>query len=141
MTNPTINGIFTNLNNRPLRVVLRRRITARWSQYEVFRPKDRISGVVIAIQSLSDEDSSFLETFLALDEVRYRSNERRTRRYIHREKSGLYCSVSSHLARYARPVAGVWLATNLNQTVMETVIQEACEAADIEYGRLSSLHW
>lgn len=58
MTKPTINGIFTNLNNRPLRVVLRRRITARWSQYEVFRPKDRISGVVIAIQSLSDEQGN-----------------------------------------------------------------------------------
>lgn len=141
MMQPTITGVFTNLFNRPLRIVFRRRREARWHQYEVHRPKDRISGVATVIELLSDEDSSFLDKFLSVDEARYQSSPRRSRRYIHRERSGLYCPARSDLAGYARPIAGLWLATNLNQTVMETVIQEACEAAGVECGRLSNLQW
>ncbi|MFN3545735.1 MAG: hypothetical protein ACK4UX_12880 [Thiobacillus sp.] len=135
-------GVFVNLHRSPLRVVFRRRVDYRWDRYDVFKPWEKIDAVVMVIEELAKENPSFTEKLISVDEKQYRSSSHRTRHYVHNDRDQLYGANRKDLAeKFSRKVAGVWLGTNLNSQVMLQVIKEACEAAEIEYGPLSSLKW
>lgn len=88
---------------------------------------------------LSNEVPDFTKKILEVDERQYGQSSHRTRRYIHIEKDKLYESTRTDLVeKYSRKVGNVWLGTNINTSQMLQVIREACEAAEVEYGSLSS---
>jgi len=134
-------GVFVNLRS-PLRVVFRRRVDFRWDRYDVFKPWEKIEAVVMIIEELAKENAEFTEKFVAVDEKHYRASPHRTRHYVHKDRDQLYGASRADLAeKYSRQIAGIWLATNLGSSEKLQVIREACEAAEIEYGSVSSLKW
>jgi hypothetical protein len=135
-------GIFVSLYRSPLRVVFRRRVDYKWNRYDAFQPWEKIEAVVTVIEELSKEFPEFTEKLVAVDEKHYRRSSHRTRHYVHTDRSKLYGAGRNDLTeKFSRKVAGIWLGTNLNSTAMLQVIREACEAAGVEYGSLSSLKW
>ena len=135
-------GVFVNLYRSPLRVVFRRRVDFRWDRYDVFKPWEKIDAVVMVIEELAKENPAFTEKLIAVDEKHHRASSHRTRHYVHKDRDQLYGTNRKDLAeKFSRKVAGVWLGTNLNSQAMLQVIKEACEAAEVDYGTLSSLKW
>jgi len=135
-------GIFVNLYRSPLRVVFRRHVNFLWDRYDVFKPWKKIDAVVLAIDELAKENPRFTEKLIAVDEKYYRSSSHRIRHYVHEDRDFLYSASRNDLAqKFSRKVADVWLGTNLDTQQMLQVIREVCEAAEIEYGMLSSLKW
>jgi len=93
-------------------------------------------------EELHNEIPGFSGKLVAVDEQHHRSSSHRTRHYVHTEREKLYGPGRKDLVeKFSRYVAGLWLGTNLNSQGMLQVIKEACEAAEIEYGPLSSLKW
>ncbi len=84
--------------------------------------------LIRAIEALTNRDSSFIESFVALPQ------HGRTRRYIALHRSGLYPG-SPHLAQESRQLrSGYWIGLNVNQEDIERIIKLACEVAGIGYG-------
>ena len=137
-----ITGIFVNLYRArsPLRVIFRRRIDYLWDRHDIFKPIDKIDAVVKVIEVLAEEIPDFIPKLLTVDEKHFRQSSYRTRHYVHTDRNQLYGEARKDLAqKFARQVGGVWLATNLDSKAMLQVIREACEAAGVEFGSISSL--
>jgi hypothetical protein len=144
-----ITGVFVNMNftshgtksNRAyVRVLIRRKVDDWRDQYDLYKPWDKINAVIEVIKVLSNEVPDFTKKILEVDERQYRQSSHRTRHYIHTEKEKLYESTRTDLVeRYSRKVGNVWLGTNINTSQMVQAIRAACEAAEVEYGSLSSL--
>lgn len=134
-------GIFVSLRST-LRVVFLRHINFRHYQYDVFKPWEKIEAVVLVIEELAKENKDFTKKIAAVDEKYYRTSSHRTRHYVNSDRNQLYGVNRPDLAdKHSRQVADIWLATNLGMPEMLQVIKEACEAAEIDYGAVSSLKW
>ena len=133
-------GIFISFVRSPLRVVFRRRVDFRWDRYDAYRPWEKIEAVVTVIEELAREFPGFTEKLIAVDDKCHRLSAHRTRHYVHTDRNKLYSEGRTDLSdKFSRKVAGIWLGTNMNSGAMLQVIREACEAAEIEYGSVSSL--
>ena len=142
ITKSATTGIFVSLIRTPLRVVFRRRVDHRWDRYDLYKPWEKIDAVVTVIEELSREIPGFIEKLVLVDDQHYSASRYRTRHYVHINREKLYNEDRKDLAnKFARQVADIWLGTNLNTPGMLQVIKEACEAAEIEYGSLSSIKW
>jgi hypothetical protein len=137
-----ITAIYVGLRRSPLRVVIRRSVSHSWDRFDVFKPFQKIDGVVEVLKQLAEERDDFVASIVKVDKKRHRQSSHRTNRYVDPDRDQLYTPLRKDLvAKFSRRVGQLWLATNLNQNQMLEVIREACEAADVEYGPISSLTW
>ncbi|MGH6893882.1 MAG: hypothetical protein ACREEP_16665 [Dongiaceae bacterium] len=133
-----IAGIFADLRRFPWRVAFRR-VGSRWERYDIVEPYWKIDALVMVIEELCKEIPAYVDKLVSVDE-RYRStSSHRRRQYVHYDRAKLYAPDRIDLAsRYSRPVAGIWLATNIGTREIRQVMREACEAAGIEFRRLTA---
>ena len=135
-----INGIFVGLSRHPLRIVFRRRIDHHWERYDVYKPFEKIDGVVEILNQLLKEQSEFAQSMVNVDTGNIKRSSFRTNHYVATDREMLYRQERDDLVRkYSRRIGPLWLATNLNGGQKMEVIKEACEAAEIEFGLVSAL--
>ncbi len=135
-----ITGIYVGLRRSPLRIVFRRRVDYPWDRYDVFKPWEKIDGVVEVLKLLAKEQEDFTQSIVEVDKKYRRGSSHRTNRYVDTDRDNLYSPQRNDLvSKYSRRVGQLWLATNLNTRQMLDVIQEACEAAKVEFRTISDV--
>lgn len=142
VANSPINGVFASSRRGPPRIVFRRKLNYKWDRYDVFKPWDKIDGVVEVIKQLAKEHEDFSESIIKIDKIYLRTTPQRKNRYIDFDRDNLYTPRRSDLtSMYSRLIGDLWIIDNINYDQKIILIKEACEAAKVEFGTLSSLKW
>jgi hypothetical protein len=85
--------------------------------------------LVSVIEELAARDPSFTEGLVSLP------RHGRTRRYIARERSGLYPGRPDLAQEHSHQLrSGYWLGTNISRKQVERIVTTACEVAGLRFG-------
>lgn len=127
-----ITGVYIKFIRKPYRTVIRREIDLWHEHYDIYKHRTKIDAVVKILHILLDEIPDFEEKIQFVDENHKQQSCHRKRYYISRDKEKLFSYVG-----YSCKIGNLWLDTNLNEGQMLTVLAEACEAAKIEFSKIS----
>ena len=134
-----IKGIYVDLNVSRCKLAIHRVWSYRKESYEVHRFNHKIEVLRKVIKILADSEIDYLSKFEEFDEEEFTSTPGRKRRFISREKSGLYPR-SPHLAdKHSFEQNGFWIATNFGQGGIMRSLRRICKSADLRFGHVMEI--
>jgi hypothetical protein len=136
-----ITAVFVNLRRPQLLVVFRRSAEYPWAHYDVFKPWDKIDAVYKVIEEFIREKPGFTSRLMDVDEKYFKSSSHRTRRYVHTDQSQLYPLGTNFAKKHSHKIGEIWIAKNLNTSVMLQLIRQACEAAEVDFKPFGAFKW
>ena len=139
MSDSKIIAIYTGFYCGPLRVAVRSKLGYYHERLEVYRCESlrELSAKVIGLLASTRPD--FLARLSEIDDRELMNNKHRKRRYFAERKDLLYLN-SPHLEeQYTQEVCGYWVATNFGRKETRTLVQMACQAAEIKCESISTI--
>lgn len=110
----------------------------RWDIFESLRPWEIREALRVVLERVETAVPGTLAKAATLDDEEWRSNKRRSRRYLAESPDLLYIG-SPHLEGLSEAFAGYYVVTNIPWRDVSGILRLVCKGAGIQYGSLSDL--
>jgi len=135
----SLKGFYVSLKDKPYKLVIHKSVSYSKDVYEVYNLRNKIDALRRAVEVLYNREEEYLDKFEKLDRKEYMKNSGRKRRFISKEKKGLYPK-SPHLTEdHSFEQNGYWIATNFGQGGIMRSLRRACKAGDLEFGHVMEI--
>ena len=139
MTEGKIIGFYMALRGRPLRFLIRRKVSYSREILALYRCDTLREMITDVLTVLNPTHPDFMTRLQQLDDEEHQNSRHRSRRYIADRRDLLYINSPPLTEKFSIKVLDFWVATNINRKVANHIVWLACKAAGLQRENIAKL--